>query len=217
MRNKNAVEGYKNFLDHIMNGDLPVGEVITQKEICGILKTSISPLRETLVLLEELELIEVKARAGIKIVRPDVAFVRENMEFRLIMETAAMPALIDVVSDAWIDQTTKDHLAMKTLVEDGKGAHVLEVDLRSMDNQFHRDIVASLDNSNILKAHERSQSKLQLARRVYKRRRGRQVNIDGLVEHLDVLECIKNRDADRANQMLKKHLSISTHRIVDGS
>ena len=46
-------EGYRRFRDAMQNGKLQAGMVVTQNELCDLLGLSLSPLRETLVLLEE--------------------------------------------------------------------------------------------------------------------------------------------------------------------
>ena len=86
-RNKNHLD---TFVKAILSGDITLGGVIRQNELCEILDMSLSPLRELLVLLEELDLIEVKARSGFKIIYPDIDFMRENMQFRVIIETHAI-------------------------------------------------------------------------------------------------------------------------------
>ncbi|MBK8084216.1 MAG: GntR family transcriptional regulator [Devosia sp.] len=66
----------------MQSGRLEAGMVVTQNELCDLLGLSLSPLRETLVLLEEFGLVEIKPRTGIRIVYPEVAFIRENYQFR---------------------------------------------------------------------------------------------------------------------------------------
>ena len=105
-QNKNHLD---TFVKAILSGDITLGDVIRQNELCEILGLSLSPLRELLVLLEELDLIEVKARSGFKIIYPDIDFMRENMQFRVIIETHAIETFVDNVSDDWIDGQTLEH------------------------------------------------------------------------------------------------------------
>jgi len=50
-------EGYRLFREALQNGQLKAGMVVTQNELCDLLGLSLSPLRETLVLLEEFGLV----------------------------------------------------------------------------------------------------------------------------------------------------------------
>ena len=70
--------GYRRFRQAMQEGRLQPGMIVTQNELCAILGISLTPLRETLVLLEEFGLVEVKPRAGIRVVYPEVTFIREN-------------------------------------------------------------------------------------------------------------------------------------------
>ena len=70
-------EGYRRFREAMQAGILTPGMVVTQNELCELIGLSLSPLRETLVLLEEFGLVEIKPRTGIRIVYPEVALIRE--------------------------------------------------------------------------------------------------------------------------------------------
>src|SRR5882724_11573257 len=66
-------EGYLRIRQALRDGTLQAGMTVTQSELCDLLKVSLSPLRETLVLLEEFGLVDIKPRAGIAIIYPDVS------------------------------------------------------------------------------------------------------------------------------------------------
>ena len=55
-------EGYRRFREAMQAGKLQAGMVVTQNELCDLLGLSLSPLRQTLVLLEEFGLVEIKPR-----------------------------------------------------------------------------------------------------------------------------------------------------------
>src|SRR5690348_15830023 len=76
--------GYRRFRQAMQEGRLQPGLFVTQNELCAIVGITLTPLPETLVLLEEFGLFEVKRRAGIQIVYPEVAFIRENYQFRSV-------------------------------------------------------------------------------------------------------------------------------------
>ena len=86
-------EGYRRFREALQSGKLEAGMVVTQHDLCELLGLSLSPLRETLVLLEEFGLVEIKPRTGIRIVYPEVAFIRENYQFRIMIEVYALRSL----------------------------------------------------------------------------------------------------------------------------
>ena len=164
-RNKNHLD---TFVKAILSGDITLGEVIRQNELCEILGLSLSPLRELLVLLEELDLIEVKARSGFKIIYPDIDFMRENMQFRVIIETHAIETFIESVSDDWIEEQTLKHQKAVSELTDTKDLTTLNEYILELDRSFHRTIVATLNNRAVAKAHEYAQTKLRIARQVHR-------------------------------------------------
>ncbi len=204
------------FVQAILTGKLTAGEIIRQRELCEILKTSMSPLRDTLVLLEELELIEVKPRAGIKVIYPDLDFMRDNMQFRILIEMQAISEFIQVVTDDWIDAQTEEHQRTLRDLEAATDLTTLNANVLELDRGFHRAIVASMKNKAIAKAHEHIQSKLRIARQVHRRVPPRQANIDAMRDHLGILAALQKRDAAETSKALDAHLILSNHKTLLG-
>ena len=103
MKITDKAQDLENFVQAILSEKIMVGDVIKQSELCDILGISLSPLRELLVLLEELNLVQVKPRSGYKIIYPDVDFMRENMQFRIMIEKNAVESFLNEVTDSWIE------------------------------------------------------------------------------------------------------------------
>ncbi|KKC35024.1 hypothetical protein WH87_17795 [Devosia epidermidihirudinis] len=204
--------GYQKFRDALEAGRLKPGMVITQNELCDMLGMSLSPLRETLVLLEEFGLVEIKPRAGIKIVYPEVAFIRENFQFRIMIEVHAMRTFVHTATDAWIDDMLKRHLACKAFIESGADFETVKRQVVDLDKQLHRSLVDVLNNGAITAMHERLQDNLLMARRVHQRVINRHQLLETVDEHLRILESLRHRDLDGAIANLEAHFRASTHR-----
>ena len=204
------------FVQAILTGKLTAGEIIRQRELCEILETSMSPLRDTLVLLEELELIEVKPRAGIKVIYPDLDFMRDNMQFRILIEMQAISEFVQVVTDDWIDAQTEEHHETLRDLEMAIDLTTPNANVLELDRGFHRAIVGSLKNKAIAKAHEYIQSKLRIARQVHRRAPPRQANIGAMRDHLGILAALQKRDAAETRKALDSHLVQSNHKTLVG-
>ncbi|KQY76804.1 MULTISPECIES: GntR family transcriptional regulator [unclassified Ensifer] len=205
-------EGYRKFREALQNGTLKAGMVLTQNELCELLGMSLSPLRETLVLLEEFGLVEIKPRTGIQIVYPEVAFIRENFQFRIMIETYALRAFGDMVTEAWL-------VSMRTRHEDCRAALIghgpfeaVQSQMVALDRKMHRDIVEALGNRAILETHARIQENLGMARRVHQRAAYRGQLIDTIEEHLEVIACLERQDVQGAIAALEVHFRGATHR-----
>ena len=133
------------FVRKVLEDDIAPGAVIRQAELSEKLGVSTTPLRELLVLLRELDLIEVKPRAGFKVLYPDIEFMRENMQLRVIMENHAIETFNEVVSNAWIeDQVSMHEKALLDLENVGdKQLQTLDESIFELDRGFHRTIVAA--------------------------------------------------------------------------
>ena len=212
-RNKNHLD---TFVKAILSGDITLGGVIRQNELCEILDMSLSPLRELLVLLEELDLIEVKARSGFKIIYPDIDFMRENMQFRVIIETHAIETFIDNVSDDWIEEQTVKHQKAVTDLTDTEDLTSLNEYILELDRNFHKTIVATLNNKAIAKAHEYTQTKLRIARQVHRRIPPRKTNMAAMQDHLAILGALSRRDLTGVLAALDAHFNQSVRNTLVG-
>lgn len=205
-------DGYRRFREALQNGTVKAGMNVTQSELCDLLGMSMSPLRETLVLLEEFGLVEIKPRTGIRIVYPEVAFIRENFQFRIMIETNALRSFGDKVTEEWLYSTRARHDECRALLQDPVGFETAMGRIAAVDRRMHRDIVEALDNRTILDTHERLQDNLSMARRVHQRSVYRGQLIDTIDEHMRVIESLEKHDVEGAIVNLEAHFRGSTHR-----
>lgn len=204
------------FVQAVLRNDIKVGEVLRQSELCEILGTSLSPLRELLVLLEELDLVEVKPRAGFKIIYPDLDFMSENMQFRVMIEKHAIGAFVENVEDAWIEDQVEQHSKAIEGLRSVEDLTELNGFILNFDRDFHRTIVAALQNKAIAKAHEYIQTKLRIARQVHRRVPPRKTNTIAMQDHLAILEALKTRDLGAVHHTLEAHFAHSLRNNLVG-
>ena len=209
---RNDNEGYRRFRKAMHDGTLEAGMVVTQSELCDLLRLSLSPLRETLVLLEEFGLVEIKPRTGIKIVYPEVAFIRENYQFRIMIEIFALKSFGDTVSDAWLADMRANHEKCRASLTDGNPFEAAHVPFLELDMRMHREIVASLGNRAILDMHQRLQENIRMAQRVHRRPGFRGYLVDTVDEHMRVVAALEQRDVPGAIAAMEAHFQGSTHR-----
>lgn len=203
------------FRQLLLDGTLTAGSTLAQHELADLLGVSLTPLRELLVLLEDYGLIEVKHRAGIKIVYPDISFIRQNLQFRSIIELSAIDPFTLNASDDWIRRETERHQARRADLQ-SKPAEIVGYTSDDLDRPFHWAMVASLGNSAITRTYERIMDNVTLAQVVHRHQFTREQITDTLDEHLAILGRIAARDPDGARAALKAHFQMSTHRIIGG-
>lgn len=205
-------EGYRRFRAAMQDGKLQPGMVVTQNELCDLLGLSLSPLRETLVLLEEFGLVEIKPRTGIRIVYPEVAFIRENYQFRIMIEEFALRSFGNTVTADWLENMRESHEECRRNLTDGGPFQEEQLRFLSLDMRFHREIVEALDNRAILDTHNRLQENIRMAQQVHRRPGFRGALLETVDEHLKVIDALQNHDVEAAVAALEAHFRASTHR-----
>ncbi len=205
-------EGYRRFRAAMQEGKLQPGMVVTQNELCDLLGLSLSPLRETLVLLEEFGLVEIKPRTGIRIVYPEVAFIRENYQFRIMIEEFALRSFGNTVTAEWLENMRESHEECRGNLTDGGPFREEQLRFLALDMRFHREIVEALDNRAILDTHTRLQENIRMAQQVHRRPGFRGALLETVDEHLRVIDALENHDVEAAVTALEAHFRASTHR-----
>ena len=206
--------GYRRFRQAMQEGRLQPGMVVTQNELCAILGISLTPLRETLVLLEEFGLVEVKRRAGIQIVYPEVAFIRENYQFRSVIELHAIRAFLPRAGRDWLTEMRTRHQELRGVASSDIAAPDLNSAFMKLDSDMHVSFVEALENRAISAAYARIMDNINLARQVHDRTALRTRVLDSLGEHLTILDSIEKGDAESAVANLELHFRASAYRTV---
>lgn len=203
---------YRLFRDAMDRGTLEPGMTLTQNDLCRILGLSLTPLRETLVLLEAYGLVRVKARTGIHIVYPDVAFIRENFQFRILIEVAALRILAQTDLAGWLAEMIAAHDRSARELSGAGNMEQAILNFIETDRKLHADIVGAMDNRAISATHRRLQDNIGMARKAHKRTVFRQQLLDTAEEHRRMLAALAEGDLDRATDALEAHFRASTHR-----
>ena len=212
MEEDSHTAGYRRFRKAMQEGRLQPGMVVTQNELCSILGISLTPLRETLVLLEEFGLVEVKRRSGIQIVYPEVAFIRENYQFRSLIELHAIRTFLPRSTAAWVAEMRARHQELRELAN-GDGAQANSVFMK-LDSDMHVSFVDALENRAISAAYARIMDNINLARQVHDRMGIRTRLLETINEHLAIIDSIERGDADGAAASLELHFRASAYRTV---
>ncbi|MBV8422932.1 MAG: GntR family transcriptional regulator [Hyphomicrobiales bacterium] len=206
--------GYRRFRRAMQDGSLQPGMIVTQNKLCAILGLSLTPLRETLVLLEEFGLVEVKSRAGIRIVYPEIKFISENYQFRSVIELHAIRVFAPVARRDWLRHTREKHEQIHRELGHGDLHAETEQAFSNLDSELHETFVRSLENEAIAAVYERIMDNISLARRVHDRTAARKRIIDSTLEHLAIIESLEKGDADGAATNLELHFKAATYRTI---
>lgn len=203
---------YTAIREHILDGSFAPGERLVESRIAEQIKTSRTPVREALHLLENEGLLESVPRAGYRVKPLHWEEVEEICEIRVVNETLAARWAMKRI-------TPKEILALENNLK------IAEHEVRSgapkafvqRDAEFH-EILAHASRSERLLEH------CQLLRKHMLRYRIESLYLPetalrAIQGHRRILECLKARDESGLEKAIRDHLEqskIDTHRYAFG-
>jgi len=205
-------EGYQKFIRAMHDRKIAPGSTVTQTDLCDILGMSVTPLRECLVLLEEYGLVEIRPRAGVRVVDPDVSFFRQNMQFRNVIETSALPSFVEKADMNFLEPLRLAHEDCRDRLTAAKDPEGISQEVSALDRTLHVEIVKTLRNRSISAAHLRLLDNFNLSKLVHIQLTYRENPLDTIEEHLQLIAATIDRDQKAASAALRSHLRASTHR-----
>ena len=182
----------------IVTLELKPGSKVSEADIAKSLGVSRQPVRDAFYRLSKIGFLTIRPQRATTISFISVGSIHDAVFIRTALEVACMRAAIENVSDADIERLD----AMLTHQRDA-----VEADQRlafhESDNEFHRTICeiaghpSTWDLIRDQKVHLERIRYLSLAQSA------------GIAyqQHLEILDCMRSRDADRAEERLRAHLS----------
>lgn len=190
-------------LFNIINLELPPGSSISENEISSVLSLSRTPVREALIELSRMNLVEILPQRGSYISKIDYDAVEESRFVRVVVENAVVKLACDGISDSYI-QALQDNI---TLQIQSFEQHDTDNFLK-LDNLFHKLIFESVNKNwsyKIIKEQMIHFDRL----RVLSAKCGK--NQYTIQDHEDILYAIKRKDAELAQMLMTRHLT--RHRL----
>lgn len=197
--------GYERFRQALLDGRVRLGATLTQSDLCVILDMSLSPMRETMTLLQEEGLITVRKRAGVQVFHPDIDFFRANFQMRMLLEKEAVKRFARNASFEKLDELTEIHEACVADLRQAHDALDFVGRVAELESAFHLTIVSALANPVITEAHLRAYSNTRLFRLAHPMPYALETQSSALKEHIEVLRRARERDAVGAHDALDVH------------
>lgn len=205
--------GYERFREALVDGRIKLGASLTQGELCVILGMSLSPMRETMTLLQHEGLITVRKRSGIRVFAPDVDFFRANFQMRTLIEKEAVKRFARNAPLAILGGQLDDHERCIADMEQARDASDLVPRVGSLEDGFHFAIAHAFDNPVMADAHRRAYSNMRLFRIAHPVPYTLDSQSAALREHVKVLRCCLDRDASGAHEALDEHFRSVMNRV----
>lgn len=189
---------YRALRQNIVATTLTPGSMVSENTLAAELGISRTPVREALLELSKVQIVEVFPQKGSRISKVNCSLVEEAHFMRLVLERAIVEMMCDVATENDI-KLLEDNLELQKFYLE----HTSPLKLLELDNEFHRTMFVICGKNRIyylmssLMVHfDRVRSlSLQTIKEL------KIVN-----DHIALLEAIKARDKQRALATISEHL-----------
>lgn len=179
--------------------ELAPGAPINDQELAEALEMGMVPVREALRLLAHENLVEITPRHGLYVANADVPDLEQLSEIRLSLE--ALSARLAA------QRATPDDLVVLEALRQEQASVPQEASHRlfEVDHKFHQAIAKASGNKYLAQTLDRL---FGLSRRLWYLVLPQLGYLPTAVEkHLELVEAIKTGDADRAEQIMREHVT----------
>jgi DNA-binding GntR family transcriptional regulator len=187
---------YQRFKEALFAQNIATGATLTQGDLVRLLDVPLGPLREALQVLESEGLVTMLPRAGIRIVKPDMALIKDCFQLRRILECEAVRKYADRAPAQEMANWIARHRTIIARVETGAM------------------LIAALRNPLIDDVYTKIKDRIRLVRldNLYMLSA---VTVERTMqEHLRVLQALAARDTDAAVRAMEDHLAAALHRAI---
>lgn len=192
----------------IVEGELSNGKRLDETELSGFYGVSRTPVREALQRLAESGLAEHLPRRGTFVRSPSLSQLVEMFEVMAELECMAIRLAARRATSNDIDALEKDNETCRAAVAANDTKKYYEINAR-----LHGRIYQMSGNSFLAIEARRLHDRLRPFRRLQLRVRGRME--ESMAEHDIILAALRDGDADRAMETMKKHITIVGVRFND--
>ena len=200
-----SVQAYKKIKSMILTDRLLPGQKIIQEKLAEELGISRMPLHKAFQMLENELLVEHIPRIGIFVKKVDLNEIADAFECREAVEGLAVRRAVQYISPQEVRFLYSLFAPFASNPEDADLIKYEEADLI-----FHSTLI-QLSKNKILQKMEMLGNVIN---RTYQRGLIRGPG-ETFQEHMEIIDAIANKDADKAEYLLKNHFRKSKEKILD--
>lgn len=190
----------------ILSGELPGGTRLVQADLAAKFGVSNTPVREAMRQLATEGLIQFDSFRGAVVHTPTLDEVREVYEARLLLEPVVMRKTVERITPAEIEQARELQQKMTTVDDVGTWA--------VLNRQFHGVLMDASRSPRLatIVGWLEDAATAQVALSI-KADLGRMAHGDD--EHVQILDAVELGDADRVEDLVRRHLMATVHAVEE--
>jgi DNA-binding GntR family transcriptional regulator len=187
--------------DHIVEGNIPDGGRIPERQLCEMLKISRTPLREALKVLASEGLVELLPNRGARVRPLSEQDIGELFDVMGGLEGLAGRLACENITDAEIAEIERLHYEMY--------GFYLHRDMHGyfrINQTIHQKIVEASRNTTLMSAYANFAGRIRRVRYSANFARKRERWGEAMREHEMILDALRRRAGDELSDILFKHL-----------
>lgn len=194
----------------IVTDKLKAGQRIVEREIAEAMKTSRGPVRDALLLLESEGLVVRYPHRGTFVAELSYEDAEEIYSLRQAIESLAVKYVVSRATPADLDELDGLVHSMAAMISESYGVG----EATELDMAFHRALCRISGHSRALAAWEAlsSQTRALLMSRIKRKPHDFQEKV--VVWHRRLVDALRQRDLNRAQDELRRHMSATLESIV---
>jgi DNA-binding GntR family transcriptional regulator len=183
----------------IVTGDLAAGRIYSAASLAERLGVSATPVREAMLDLVAVGLVEAVRNRGFRVVAPDERDLDEIGELRLLLEAPALRLVAERAGDDDLAALEPLLAALEAAAESGDIVAYL-----TADREFHLRLLDLAGNRRLGRLVDQLRDQTRLIGIEELAESGRLAASDR--EHREMLDALRARDADRAEAVMRAHV-----------
>jgi DNA-binding GntR family transcriptional regulator len=205
---------YRRFKEALFERRITVGSIASQAELVEITGVPISPLREALQVLEAEGLIQILPRTGIRIVKPDLALVRNAFQLRAMLEVPAVRRAAEAMPRARLQSFLQAHQDLLARTPGLEVTPEVADEANEVDVGLHAGVIGFMTNPLLERAYGQVQDHLRLVRLDQAYMYSAAAIARTMQEHIAIIRACLARDPDTAAAALEHHFVKAMQRAL---
>jgi DNA-binding GntR family transcriptional regulator len=200
---------FESLKNDLITGVLKQGTLLSDSTLAGQMGVSVTPVREALIQLHQVGLVDRIPRKGYLITVVTIQMIHEIIEFRLTLERSAALLAVDRITDEQLES-----------LEKYRKIEIVENDALSIENgilantEFHLEIARAVRNSHLLRAIQQILD--ESARLQYLDYSSRGGIVAWPIDHGQIIDALKARDKVKVANAVELGLMETRDRLLRG-
>ncbi len=186
--------------ENIISLELKPGTVLSENELAAEMRISRTPVREALLELSKVQIIEIYPQRGSIISYIDFKLVEESQFIRRALECEAVEVVCEIASDKNIAELKENIRLQIFYMSSTSGASKVF----KLDNSFHKMLFDIAEKPNAYTLMRSIAIHFDRVRNIAMAELTPSVIVQ---EHAKIVEAIENRDPKQARAMMQLHLT----------